>query len=57
VSPSNDPVVRLGELLAARLRRTSRLTLYEAFVVGGGQFEPDAELLDHLIQQRGELSS
>jgi SAM-dependent methyltransferase len=57
VSPSNDPVVRLGELLAARLRRTSRLTLYEAFVVGGGHFEPDAELLDHLIQQREELSS
>jgi len=56
-TPPKDAVARLGELIAARLRHTSRLSLYEAFVAAGDQFEPDAELLDHLVRHREELSS
>ena len=55
--PKNDAVVRLGELLASRMGRTSRLSLYEALVSEGGSFEPDAELVGHLIRHRKELSS
>jgi hypothetical protein len=54
-TPKNA-VARLGELLAARMRRNSRLSLHEALVAEGGFFEPDDELIGHLILHRRELS-
>ena len=56
-TPPKNAVVRLGELLTARMGRNSRLSLYEALVDGGRVFEPDAELVGHLIHHRRELSS
>jgi hypothetical protein len=56
-TPPKNAVVRLGELLTARMGRNSRLSLYEALVSEGRVFEPDAELVGHLIHHRRELSS
>ena len=53
----NPAVARLGELLAARMRRNSRLSLYEAFVADGKRFELDTELVAHLVGHREELST
>jgi hypothetical protein len=50
-------VARLGELLAARMGRNSRLSLSEALFAEGGAFEPEAELVRHLLDNREELSS
>jgi hypothetical protein len=55
--PPRNAVTRLGELLSNRMGSTRRLSLYEAFVAEGGSFEPDAELVAHLVAHREELSS
>ncbi len=50
-------VVRLRELLVGRMQRNARSPLSEVWVAGGRFSEPEAELVEHLIHHREELSS
>ena len=50
-------MVRLRELLVGRMQRNARSPLSEVWVAGGRFSEPEAELVEHLIHHREELSS
>jgi SAM-dependent methyltransferase len=49
-------VTRLGELLLARMKRSSRSALAEVWDAGSGFSELDPELVGHLIRHREELA-